>query len=117
MVTKSCTGSTCRDPWSIIQPPSLRHGKEVETLDDALDPQYDAFYETFQLVTIDECMNYQFAANEGPFFPSSAEFELGLEYRNSTDNYAYTMADPIETIAENVPLAGGWEQRQATFEA
>jgi hypothetical protein len=116
MVTKSCTKSTCRDPWSIIQPPSPRHGKRVETLHDALDPHYDAFYEAFPLVTIDECMNYQFAANEGPFFPPSAQFELGLEYRNSTDNFAYATADPIETIAENSPLAGGWEQRQATYE-
>jgi N-acetylglucosamine-6-sulfatase len=116
MVTKSCTQSTCRDPWSVIQPPSLLHGQKVETLDDALHPHYDAFYEAFPLVMIEECMNYQFAANEVPFYPPNAQFELGMEYRNSTDHYAYTTADPIETIAENAPLGGGWEQRHATYD-
>ncbi|KAL4983178.1 alkaline phosphatase-like protein [Aspergillus falconensis] len=116
MVAKSCAEATCRDPWSVIQPPFPRHGKKVATLDDALDPLYDAFYEEFPLVNIDECLNYQFAANEAPFFPPTAEFGLGLKYRNSTDNFSPLQADPVEKIRANNPLGGGWEQRRATFE-
>jgi hypothetical protein len=61
-------------------------------------------------------MNYQVATNEAPFYPPSAEFGLGLEYRNSTDNYVAVTPDPIETIAANNPLGGGWEQRHASYE-
>ncbi|PKX95160.1 sulfatase family protein [Aspergillus novofumigatus IBT 16806] len=100
---------------NVIQPPSPRHGKRVETLDDALDSRYDAFYEAFPLVTIDECLNYQFAANESPFFPPSAEFGLGLKYRNSTDNFAFPESKPVEEIAPNNPLGGDWDQRHSTF--
>ncbi|KAF5676726.1 arylsulfatase precursor [Fusarium denticulatum] len=117
LVMKSCTKSTCRDPWSVIQPPShLRKGKKVKTLDDALESKYDDYYSSFPLVTIDECLEYQYAPNERPFWPPEAEFGLGLEYRNPTDNFMYPDPEPVKKLAKNDPLGGGWDQRNVTLE-
>ncbi|KAH7141773.1 arylsulfatase [Dactylonectria macrodidyma] len=116
LVTKSCAESTCRQPWKVIQPPNLRHGKEIQTLDDALDAKYDKYYASFPPVNIDECLGYQFTPNEGPFFPPNANQGLGLEYRQSTDNFAYPEPEPVQELAQNDPLGGGWDQRRATLE-
>ncbi|KAF5008055.1 hypothetical protein FDECE_5637 [Fusarium decemcellulare] len=116
LVTKSCAQDTCRKPWSVIQPPHLGHGKEVKTLDDALDPAYDTFYSSFPLVNIDDCFGYQFTSNEAPFYPPNAEYGLGLGYRNSTDNFAYPDPEPVKRLSQNDPLGGGWDQRHATLE-
>jgi N-acetylglucosamine-6-sulfatase len=39
MVTKSCKGQTCVNPWSVIHPSG-----NVKTLSDALEKKFDAFY-------------------------------------------------------------------------
>lgn len=86
LVTKSCEGDTCRDPWSVLQPPSLCGGK-ISTVDDALDSAYDDYFDAFPSVHFEACMDYQDASNEAPFYPASAEFGLGLAHRGPTDNY------------------------------
>ncbi|KAK2736933.1 arylsulfatase precursor [Colletotrichum kahawae] len=116
LVSKSCTQDTCRDPWSAIQPPCLSSSYRVRTLEDALNPAYDEFYGSFPLVTIAECMNYQFAPNEVSFHPAGADKGLGLAYRNSTDNFVFPDPSPVVELPRNLTLGGGWEHRHATHE-
>ncbi|RSL54646.1 hypothetical protein CEP53_007378 [Fusarium sp. AF-6] len=116
LVTKSCAEASCRDPWSVIQPPRQRRGKKVKTLDDAMDPAFDDFYSSFPLVNIEECLTYQLAKNEGPFYPPKAEFGLGLKHRKSTDNFVSLDADPVKKVEKNNPLGGGLNHRHSTYE-
>ncbi|KAK7530036.1 hypothetical protein IWX49DRAFT_595429 [Phyllosticta citricarpa] len=67
MVMKSCEAETCRDPWSVLQPNSSQ--AQISSLDDALDPAYDAYFDAIPQVSIAECVQYQLAANERPFYP------------------------------------------------
>ncbi|ETS73165.1 hypothetical protein PFICI_15110 [Pestalotiopsis fici W106-1] len=113
MVTKSCETDICRDPWSVIQPPNAAP-KKISSLGDALDPAYDDFFSTFPRVTIAECVQYQFAPNEVPFYPPEAQSGLGLAFRNEPQYYEYPDVKPIEKVPY---IAGGsWEQRHATFD-
>lgn len=59
------------------------------------------FYSSFPLVTIDECVDYQFAANEAPFYPQQAVNGLGLAYRKPTDNYEAPEPNPISRVPGN----------------
>lgn len=115
MVMKSCETDACRDPWSVIQPPQSGNATRVSSLAEALDPAYDDFFAAIPEVTIAECMAYQFAANEVPFYPAEAQYGLGLEYRNEPVYYEYPDVKPLQKVPY-VP-GGGWEQRHATFEA
>ncbi|KAI9147002.1 Arylsulfatase [Paramyrothecium foliicola] len=116
LVSKSCTQSSCRDPWRLISPPELPCHKRIRSLKDALNPAFDAFYDAFPLVQIEECLDYQYTPNEGPFYPDSAEFGLGIEYRKPTDNFAFPDPDPVAKLNHNATPAGGWEHRHATLE-
>ncbi|KAH9228660.1 hypothetical protein K456DRAFT_803141 [Colletotrichum gloeosporioides 23] len=117
LVSKLCTQDTCRDPWSAIRPHDFSSSNRVRTLEDALNPAYDEFYGSFPLITIAECMNYQFAPNEGPFYPTGADDGLGLAYRNATDNFVFLDPSPVVELPRNLTLGGGWEHRHATHEA
>ncbi|KAF9878012.1 arylsulfatase precursor [Colletotrichum karsti] len=116
LVSKSCTQSTCRDPWSVLQPPGTSPRTAVRTLEDALDPAYNSFYNAFPPVTIGECVGYQLASNEGPFYPSGAEFGRGLAYREPTDNFVFPEPEPVVGLPRNGSRGGGWEQREASYE-
>ncbi|KAG7438433.1 Arylsulfatase [Fusarium oxysporum f. sp. raphani] len=117
LVTKSCAESTCRDPWKVLQPPNkVRKGKNIRSLEDALNPDYDGFYASFPLVTIEECLGYQFVENEFPFYPQEAEKGLGLAHRRPTDNYKAPEPAPKVKLSGNTAPAGGWEQRHSTLE-
>ncbi|KAF4534980.1 Arylsulfatase [Lasiodiplodia theobromae] len=114
MVTKSCAEDTCRDPWSVLQPPNDTN--KISTLDDALDPRYDGFFAAFPQVSIDECLNVQLSSNEGPFYPVGAENGLGLAYRKNTDFFSEPDYTPVKRVPANAVPAGGWDQRYATVE-
>lgn len=48
-----CKARTCRDPWSIIHP-----GGAVTSLEQALDPRYDAWYAQYAQFTFRACTKY-----------------------------------------------------------
>lgn len=114
MVMKSCEADTCRDPWSVIQPPQADGAWRVSCLSEALDPAYDDFFAGIPEVTIAECVQYQLASNERPFYPPEAEFGLGLAHRNQTDNFVYPDVKPV-TKVPYIP-GGSWAQRNATLD-
>lgn len=115
LVTKSCAEQTCRDPWSVLQPCNLPSGRQIRCLQDALNPDFDDFFASFPSVTIDECLPYQLAANEGSFYPPGAELGLGMAYRSPTDNFEPPESDPITKVPNNTLPGGSWEQRHATL--
>ena len=62
MVTKSCKGHTCVDPWSVIHP-----GGGVKTLADALHTEFDDFYVSVaEKVSFDKCELGYIRESEGP---------------------------------------------------
>ena len=61
MVLKSCKRQECHEPWKTIHPTA-----DIKTLTDALDSDYDAFYEEQPKVSFSSCeMGYLIDA-EGP---------------------------------------------------
>jgi N-acetylglucosamine-6-sulfatase len=74
LVTKSCTGSTCRFPWR-----ELHQSGKVKRLADALDKKFDGFYAQLSKTTrvrFDECALGYIRNVEGPQF-------VGLEIEDS----------------------------------
>lgn len=63
MVTKSCKGRTCIEPWSTIHPDG-----NVQTLHDALSPRFDTFYteELADRVKFTKCELGYIVDSEGP---------------------------------------------------
>ncbi|KFA64982.1 hypothetical protein S40285_09308 [Stachybotrys chlorohalonatus IBT 40285] len=113
LVTKSCEGNSCRDPWSLLQPPNAT--TPVRSLADALSPAYDDFFAAFPLVHFNSCMAYQDEGNERPFYPPGAENGLGKTHRLPTPNFQVTEIRPGVPL-QNAGMFGGPEQRQITFE-
>jgi len=72
-VLKSCKGDVCRKPWEALHPDG-----GVETLQDALDKEYDHFYEQEQVrIKYNRCEQGYIIDAEGP------QFEVdGLVYRH-----------------------------------
>lgn len=61
MVLKSCKQDSCRDPWKALHPDgSVRH------LQDALSPQFDAFYDEQPRVQFTGCELGYLLDVEGP---------------------------------------------------
>ncbi|KAI1846284.1 hypothetical protein JX265_010871 [Neoarthrinium moseri] len=117
MVMKSCETETCRNPWNVIQPPkpnTARSCHAVSSLGDALDPAYDDFFATIPEVNIAECVQYQYAPNETPFYPPEAQYGLGLAHRNAPTPFEYPDVKPVKAVPY-IP-GGGWEQRTATLD-
>jgi hypothetical protein len=62
MVTKSCKGSTCIHPWSVIHPAG-----NVKTLGDALNGRFDSYYASVaEVVSFDKCELGYIIESEGP---------------------------------------------------
>lgn len=62
MVLKTCAGKTCTQPWDVLHP-----AKAVRNLKDALDSQYDDFYEVQQeRIQFDKCEKGYILESEGP---------------------------------------------------
>ncbi|KAK7959141.1 Arylsulfatase [Apiospora aurea] len=115
LVTKSCAEGTCRDPWSVFTPSNRTDESKVASMQQAMDPQYDAYFAAFPRVHLASCMQYQDVANEAPFYPESAGGPkgLGLGARRPTDNFVTT--DAGVAIAD-ARFYGAPEQRHATLE-
>ena len=72
-VLKSCKGQSCIRPWSALHPAG-----NVESLNDALSPRFDHFYEREQSrVQFDHCENGYIPNAEGPQFERD-----GIVYRD-----------------------------------
>ncbi len=62
MVTKSCKGHTCVDPWSVIHPAG-----NVKTLADALNKRFDDFYASVSArISFEKCELGYILESEGP---------------------------------------------------
>ncbi|RDW82570.1 arylsulfatase-1 [Coleophoma cylindrospora] len=63
MVTKSCKGATCVNPWSVLHPQG-----DVKSLGDALNTNFDAFYmlDVKEKVSFDKCELGYIVESEGP---------------------------------------------------
>jgi N-acetylglucosamine-6-sulfatase len=62
MVTKSCKGHTCVDPWSVLHP-----NGDVKTLADALDAEFNGFYASAaEKVSFNKCELGYILESEGP---------------------------------------------------
>lgn len=68
MVMKSCRGQSCVQPWNTLHPEG-----DVETLEDALQPRFNAFYEDQVKVIFTKCEAGYIIDSEGP--------QIGYEYR------------------------------------
>jgi len=63
MVTKSCKGQACREPWGTLHP----GGDDVVTsLAGALHGKFDAFYESQPRVSFNSCVKGHVVSEEGP---------------------------------------------------
>ena len=61
MVTKSCKGKGCREPWGVLHP-----GGDVKSLAGALHETFDAFYEEQPRVSFASCVKGHVISEEGP---------------------------------------------------
>jgi N-acetylglucosamine-6-sulfatase len=61
MVTKSCKGWECHEPWRVLHPDG-----SVVTLGDALHKSFDAFYEGQPRVSFSSCVKGHVISEEGP---------------------------------------------------
>lgn len=113
MVTKSCEQGSCRDPWAVFELPS---GEKLRSFEEAMSPSYDAFFDQFPLVSFHECLQFQSAMNEAPFYPplpDNGTGGLGREFRASTDNFVITN----DTLAiTDTSFYGDNAQRNATLQ-
>jgi N-acetylglucosamine-6-sulfatase len=61
MVTKSCKGRGCREPWGVLHPDG-----GVDSLAGALHETFDAFYEEQPRVSFKSCVKGHVVSEEGP---------------------------------------------------
>ncbi|KAK6815287.1 hypothetical protein RU639_008709 [Aspergillus parasiticus] len=61
LVLKSCKGTACVEPWSVLHPDG-----SVHNLRDALDEEYDSFYQAQSKVSFDRCEYAYIIDAEGP---------------------------------------------------
>lgn len=61
MVTKSCKGEVCVKPWPMIHPSG-----DVQTLKQALNPEFNEFYALQPKISFDACALGYFPNLEGP---------------------------------------------------
>ncbi|KAI0477084.1 arylsulfatase [Xylariaceae sp. FL0804] len=119
MVTKSCSGDACRNPWihltgsNSTSTSNSTGGGSISSLVEAMDPRHDAYFSSFAAVGFGECMQYQADWNEGPYHPPSS-VSLGRRWRRPTDGYL-TSNDTVRAVAANAQYAGSWAQRSASL--
>lgn len=68
-VLKSCKREECRSPWQALHPDG-----DVQSLRDALDPQYDIFYTSLPRVDYDKCERGYIPGSEGAMWDGSYAF-------------------------------------------
>ncbi|KAI0398159.1 arylsulfatase [Xylariaceae sp. FL0594] len=116
MVTKSCERGSCRDPWSLLKPPTTGDDGILISLTQALDRKYDAFFQSFAKVSMDACLAVQLDSNETPYFPpldQLAGMGLGRAYRNATDVIAPAGGKRVFSTKDHYGTAA---QRHVTLE-
>ncbi|KAK2016684.1 arylsulfatase [Colletotrichum eremochloae] len=123
LVTKSCTGGSCRDPWSVFTPTSnilmsnattmVGNSVKLSSLKQAMDTNYNAYFASFPRVHFETCMQYQDIKNEAPYYPPSAAEGLGSGNRHPTDNFI--SSNPGVAFRDN-NYYGTAAQRRATLE-
>ena len=64
LTLKACKGATCRRPWAALHPQG-----DVETLEQAMDPRFDAFYDGQEKVSFSLCALGYIAEYEGALAP------------------------------------------------
>jgi hypothetical protein len=74
LVLKSCQGTTCIEPWNVLQPDN-----SVRSLRDALDKQYDSFYRAQPQVSFDWCAAGYIVEAEGPQVPLTTRYGLSWD--------------------------------------
>jgi hypothetical protein len=115
LVTKSCAGGTCRQPWRLLQPRGCGGKDKVLSLKQAMDSKYDAFFAGFPRVAFKECLQIQDIDNEAPYYPPLPRSgALGQKYRNPTDNYK-SQGEGGTRYLDSGGQYGGWDQRNATL--
>lgn len=76
MVTKSCKGKLCVDPWSVIHPAG-----NVKSLGDALNVDFDGFYASIaKRVAFSKCELGYIIGSEGP--QGTDVFDVNANYGN-----------------------------------
>ncbi|KAF3765633.1 hypothetical protein M406DRAFT_88476 [Cryphonectria parasitica EP155] len=75
MVLKSCKGNTCIEPWRVLHPQG-----DVESLSDALQVRFDAFYKEQAKVSFDRCELGYIIDAEGPQVPLAYEYRKGSSW-------------------------------------
>lgn len=116
MATKSCADQTCRNPWKLLQPGSVgvvvddASKLNITCLDQALQPKYDDhFRDSFKQVGFQECKQIQLIENEGPYLPENPN--LGMAFRQPTDNYQPAPLGPFDKVPDAGGFHGGNDQR------
>lgn len=86
LVTKSCVGPTCRNPWPVLKPANDSL-PTPQSLSEAMHSKYNDHFASYPQVQFKECLNIQLPSNETPFLPHDARNDLGTKHRKSTDNF------------------------------
>lgn len=101
LLLKTCIGDTCRDPWSTLHPSG-----DVHSLNDALDPSYDAYYASLPSVHFDACLDDYQVPNEEPYFPGTRPLSMGpLSGADSSLN------STAVNWKQTIPADGFWGQQ------
>ncbi|KAJ5761772.1 uncharacterized protein N7511_005154 [Penicillium nucicola] len=74
MVLKSCQGTTCIQPWNVLQPQD-----SVSTLSDALNRKYDGFYGAQPQVSFDWCADGYIIEAEGEQVPLISRYGVSWD--------------------------------------
>lgn len=74
LVLKSCQGTTCIKPWTVLQPED-----SVHSLRDALHKDYDWFYGEQPRVSFDWCDAGYIIEAEGPQVPLTSRYGLSWD--------------------------------------
>lgn len=77
LVLKTCTGKTCHNPWTALDPSG-----QTTSLLDALDAKYDSFYKNQNRVKFDHCSKGYFINNELPIDYLTFGNHSSMESRN-----------------------------------
>ncbi|TQV91343.1 arylsulfatase [Cordyceps javanica] len=77
LTLKNCTGNSCRYPWKAIFPSG-----DVTTLQDAMDTNYDLFFESQPWVSFDECTLGYIPELEGPAGPKPYQGSTHAQLRD-----------------------------------
>ncbi|KAL1638084.1 hypothetical protein SLS58_009010 [Diplodia intermedia] len=120
LVTKSCGAGTCRNPWTALQPANST-SNPILSLSDAMDASYDAHFAQFPSVDFGACMEYQYAPNEGPFYPASigntSDELLGGAWRADTDDFFVWEARKAAPVVASGERYGDAAQRHVGLAA